>query len=225
MDTSSTLPITGLLLAAGQGSRMGQPKAIVEIEGRTLTEIAVETLLAGGCRDVLVVLGADAQRVRTRLEISQAAWTQRVVTAECPNWSNGISASLRTGLASLAARGKTCPAATLVHLVDLPDIGAHVVGRVLDQGRRKAGLPLVLARAAYAGVAGHPALIGQAHWQGVMDSARGDRGAGSFLRRHDAALVECGDLAAGRDLDTPAELQAYREERGRPRADGDKRSP
>ncbi len=220
----STLPITGLLLAAGQGSRMGLPKAIVEIEGRTLTEMAVETLLAGGCRDVLVVLGADAQRVRTRLDISQATWAQRVVTAECPNWSNGISASLRTGLASLAARGKACPAATLVHLVDLPDIGPDVVRRVLDQGRSRSGLPHVLAQAAYAGVAGHPALIGQAHWQGVVDSARGDRGAGAFLRRHHAALVDCGDLAAGRDIDTPAELQAYRAQPTRPQADGDRQS-
>ncbi|CAN5443299.1 nucleotidyltransferase family protein [soil metagenome] len=211
MGMPSATPVTGLLLAAGQGSRMGQPKAIVEIGGRTLTEIAVETLLAGGCRDVLVVLGADAQRVSTRLEVSRAAWGDRVSTAECPNWANGISASLRTGLASLAARGRTCPPATLIHLVDLPDIGADVVARVLDCGRDRSALPQVLARAAYGGTAGHPALIGQAHWQGVMDSARGDRGAGPYLRRHNAALVECGDLAAGRDVDTPADLTAYRE--------------
>lgn len=131
MRTSSTPPVTGLLLAAGQGSRMGLPKAIVEIEGYTLTEIAVETLLAGGCRDVLVVVGADAQRVRTRLEISQATWGDRVAVAECPNWSNGISASLRTGLATVASRGRRCPSAVLVHLVDLPDIGSDVIARML----------------------------------------------------------------------------------------------
>ncbi|MGB5953093.1 MAG: nucleotidyltransferase family protein [Ornithinimicrobium sp.] len=209
MDMSSTPPVTGLLLAAGQGTRMGQPKAIVEIGGRTLCEIAVQALLAGGCRDVLVVLGADAQRVRSRLEMSPTLQADIVTTTECAQWADGISASLRTGLASLAARGRTCPAATLVHLVDVPDIGADVVARVLERGQRSPALARVLVRASFNGQSGHPALIGQAHWQGVMDSAHGDRGAGPYLRRSEATLIECSDLAAGRDLDTPRELAAY----------------
>lgn len=209
MDTSSRPPVTGLLLAAGQGARMGQTKATVEIEGRPLVEIAVETLLAGGCRDVLVVVGADAQRVRRRLEISRTLRADRIATTECAQWADGVSASLRTGLASLAARGKTCPAATLVHLVDLPDIGADVIARVLERGRALGSLAHVLVRASFSGQAGHPALIGQTHWQGIVDSACGDRGAGTYLRRCGATAIECGDLAQGRDTDTPAELAAY----------------
>ncbi|MGB3762089.1 MAG: nucleotidyltransferase family protein [Ornithinimicrobium sp.] len=208
-------PVTGLLLAAGQGSRMGSPKAVVEVEGRTLTERAVDVLLDGGCADVLVVLGADAQRVRTRLEAGRAAWGDRVTTAECANWAGGVSESLRTGLAALAARGRRCPRATLIHLVDLPDIGADVVARVLDQGRED-GWPMALSRAAYHGRPGHPALVGVTHWQGVMDTAVGDRGAGPYMRRNDAVLVDCDDLSHGKDVDTPAELAAYLE-RGRSR--------
>lgn len=202
-------PVTGLLLAAGQGSRMGSPKAVVEIAGRTLTEIAVEALLDGGCDDVLVVLGADAQRVRTRLETNRRAWGDRVFAAECANWAGGISESLRTGLATLAARGRRCPQATLIHLVDLPDVGADVIGRVLERGRGSVTLTQSLVRAAYQGKPGHPALVGQRHWQGVMDVAQGDRGAGPYLRSQAATLVDCDDLAAGRDLDTPSELTAY----------------
>ncbi|MGB3827374.1 MAG: nucleotidyltransferase family protein [Ornithinimicrobium sp.] len=206
----TTDPVTALLLAAGQGSRMGSPKAVVEIDGRTLTERAIDVLLEGGCADVLVVLGADAQRVRTRLETGRASWGDRVATAECANWAGGVSESIRTGLATLAARGRRCPQATLVHLVDLPDIGADVIARVLDQGRGD-GLATALARAAHHGRPGHPALVGVTHWQGVMDSAVGDRGAGPYLRRHGAALIDCDDVASGRDIDTQAELTAYRE--------------
>lgn len=201
-------PVTALLLAAGQGSRMGSPKAVVEIEGRTLTERAIDVLLQGGCANVLVVLGADAQRVRTRLETRRAAWGDRVATAECANWASGVSESLRTGLATLAARGRRCPPATLIHLVDLPDIRADVITRVLAQGLED-GPHQALARAAYRGKPGHPALVGLTHWQGVMDTAVGDRGAGPYMRRHDATLIDCDDLSRGGDVDTPADLAAY----------------
>ncbi len=213
MGMPTVEPVTGLLLAAGQGSRMGTPKAVVEIGNRTLTEMAVGVLLDGGCANVLVVLGADAQRVRTRLETNAATWGDRVDTTECANWSGGMSESLRTGLATLAARGRRCPRATMVHLVDLPDIGAEVVARVFRRGRASGRLADALVRPTYQGVAGHPTLLGQSHWQGVMDSAHGDSGAGTYLRSQAAAMIACDDLALGRDVDTPTELTAYLERR------------
>ena len=60
----------------------------------------------------------------------------------------------------------------------------------------------MLARAAYAGVPGHPVLIGADHWAGVAASARGDSGARQYLSTHAVDLVECGDLASGEDRDT-----------------------
>ena len=56
-------------------------------------------------------------------------------------------------------------------------------------------------RAAYDGVPGHPVLIGRDHWDGVVASAVGDRGARDYLAAHGVALVECGDLATGVDVD------------------------
>jgi CTP:molybdopterin cytidylyltransferase MocA len=49
-------------------------------------------------------------------------------------------------------------------------------------------------------------LIGQEHWAGVVETAEGDRGARTYLRTHPPLLVECGDLATGRDVDTPDAL-------------------
>jgi hypothetical protein len=46
-------------------------------------------------------------------------------------------------------------------------------------------------------------LIGRDHWAGVIESATGDQGARSYLGLHEVALVECGDLASGRDVDDP----------------------
>ena len=81
--------------------------------------------------------------------------------------------------------------------MDLPDVGADVVRRVLAAATG----PQVLARAAYAGEPGHPVLLGRDHWAAVAESATGDRGARDYLAAHDVTLVECGDLATGADRD------------------------
>jgi nicotine blue oxidoreductase len=49
-------------------------------------------------------------------------------------------------------------------------------------------------------------LIGRAHWDGVIASARGDEGARGYLREHEVILVECGDVGDGEDVDTVGEL-------------------
>ncbi|GGU45125.1 nucleotidyltransferase family protein [Nocardioides albus] len=177
--------VAGLLLAAGAGRRMGMPKALVD--DWLVRSIAV--LREGGCDDVVVVLGASAEEARERL-----AADQRVIVAE--GWDEGMGVSLRAGLDSLEADVE----AAVVHLVDLPDVGADVVRRViLTSSTTEAAEEL--ARAAYDGVPGHPVLIGRAHWAGVVEAAVGDQGARGYLKTRDVRLVECGDLAGGDDVD------------------------
>ena len=88
----------------------------------------------------------------------------------------------------------------MVTLVDLPDVTAAVVRRLLDQPDTED----VLARATYDGRPGHPVLLGRAHWAGVLESAAGDRGARDYLATHDVTTVECWDLATGVDVDVAA---------------------
>lgn len=191
---------TGLLLAAGAGRRYGAPKALVDTGAGPWVLRAVRVLLDGGCRDVLVVTGAAAEEVEALVARSG---DDRVSTTRCGTWEQGMGESLRAGLTSLATRGRTAPRRVLVHLVDLPDVGVDVVARVLAAGTTSGGGSAVLARAAYDGAPGHPVLIGQDHWQAVLDQARGDAGARGYLRRATPYLVECGDLATGTDVDTP----------------------
>jgi CTP:molybdopterin cytidylyltransferase MocA len=62
-----------------------------------------------------------------------------------------------------------------------------------------------LVQAAYQGTPGHPVLLGRLHWDGVLATAHGDRGARDYLAAHQPELVECGDLATGHDVDEPPE--------------------
>lgn len=184
----------GLLLAAGAGTRMGMPKALVrDPGGRPWLDGAVGVLRDGGCDRVVVVLGARAEEARALVPTGA-----EVVVAD--EWARGLSASLVAGLTHLRASPRP-PDAALVLLVDLPDLVPDVVARLLP-----AAAPATLARAAYDGVPGHPVVLGRDHWAGVRASAEGDEGAKAYLRAHRAEvrLVECGDLATGADQDRPA---------------------
>ena len=180
----------GLLLAAGAGRRMGIPKALVSDEGGSWLVRGVATLRDGGCPRVTVVLGAEAERARPLVAGLDAA----VVVAD--DWAEGMGASLRAGLSSLA--GSTDDGA-VVSLVDLPDLVPAVVARVIAAAGPG---PTALARASYDGTPGHPVLLGRDHWTGVVDTAVGDQGARAYLAARDVPLVECADLATGRDVDS-----------------------
>jgi CTP:molybdopterin cytidylyltransferase MocA len=176
----------GLLLAAGEGRRFGGPKALArDDDGTSWLLRAVRALRP--CSEIVVVLGAEAERAAALLPMS-------VSRIRADDWAEGMGASLRAGLEALAS---TDHDAALVSLVDLPDVDAAVVARLVaaSQGRGD------LARAAYDGVPGHPVLLGRDHWAGVVASATGDRGARDYLAANDVDLVECGDLATGVDVD------------------------
>jgi xanthine dehydrogenase accessory factor len=183
--------VAGVLLAAGQGSRFGQPKALVELNGQTLAERGVSLLRAGGADPVLVVAGAAP----VELDGTRTVFN--------PEWRAGMGSSLRAALRALTATS-TDVGAAVVALADQPLIGAAAVARLIAAYRE--GATVVVA--AYDGQARNPVLLAREHWAEVMATATGDQGARTFLRaRPDlVTLVECGDTGRPDDIDTPADL-------------------
>lgn len=181
----------GLLLAAGAGRRAGGPKALrVEQDGTSWLQRSIEVLQAGRCAPVIVVLGCAAEQARPLVREPE-----KVIMVEAPDWDDGLGRSLAAGLTAVQA---VEPEAVVVHLVDLPDVTAAVVRRLVD------ALPLtgqVLARATYSGRPGHPVLIGRDHLAPILAELSGDAGARAYLDRWSVHGVECGDLATGHDQD------------------------
>ncbi len=177
-------PAAGVLLAAGAGIRYGMPKVLAD-QGEWLRS-AVSALDAGGCDEIVVVLGAA---------IVDVPAPARAVVAE--DWAEGLSASVRAGLAAVDAGAAEY---AVLHTVDAPDVGADVVRRVLAATR---SAPSGLARATYDGRPGHPVVVARRHWPPMLAKASGDEGARPFLQeRTDVVAVDCADLATGADIDS-----------------------
>jgi CTP:molybdopterin cytidylyltransferase MocA len=189
--------IVGVLLAAGAGRRAGGPKALrVDADGASWLLRSIGVLRDGGCDAVIVVLGCQAAAARDLLVKSSLAANPMISMVEAPDWEQGMGSSLRSGL--MAARSASWRA-VLVHLVDLPDVTAEVVRRLIRQAPPGTAS---LARATYGGQPGHPVLIGRDHLESIMATLSGDSGAKGYLAHRGAHSVECGDLASGQDHDT-----------------------
>jgi CTP:molybdopterin cytidylyltransferase MocA len=182
-----------VLLAAGQGSRFGRPKALVELDGQTLAERGIGMLRAGGADPVLIVTGA------AEVELSP---DHRARTVYNDQWRTGMGSSLRAGLRALPDPDV---GAVVVALADQPLVGADAVTRLIAAYRAGASV----AVAAYDGRPRNPVLLAREHWPEVIAMATGDQGARRFLRaRPDlVTLVECGDTGHPDDIDTPADLE------------------
>lgn len=182
--------VAGLLLAAGEGSRLGRPKALVELGGRTLAERGVTLLREGGCDPVVLVTGA--------VDVSVPA--ARSVHNE--GWRTGMGSSLRVGLAAVPEAAE----AVVVALVDQPRVAPSAVRRLIAAYESGASV----AVATYGGVPRNPVLLAREHWDEVARMAVGDVGARPFLRAHPERVtgVPCDDVGSPADIDTAEDLSA-----------------
>jgi CTP:molybdopterin cytidylyltransferase MocA len=187
--------IAGLVLAAGEGRRLGRPKALVRFEGTLLVERSVAMLRAAGCSPIVVVLGAAADEVAATAELGDA------VTVVNDAWPTGMGSSLCTGLAALS--DLQSPAAVVL-LVDQPQVTPELIQRLA--GHWSHGVPAVSA--SYDGRRRNPVLLDAAVWADVAAGATGDIGARLWLDAHadEVIVVACDDLGSDLDIDTPDDL-------------------
>jgi CTP:molybdopterin cytidylyltransferase MocA len=186
--------IGGIVLAAGAGLRFGGGKQLALLDGRPLLEHAVRAITSAPVGRVIVVLGAESERVLAGVDLHGA------VPLFCERWSEGQSASLASGLAELA----DCEA-VVVTLADQPRVSPEAIRRVIA-GR---GGGAAAVRATYGSGPGHPVLLERELFDRLRD-VTGDHGARNLLLSVQTREIPCDDLGNGTDVDTPAELDALR---------------
>jgi CTP:molybdopterin cytidylyltransferase MocA len=172
--------VAAVVLAAGEASRFGSPKQVV------LLPLVLERLVEAPVDEIVIVAGAHEldPPSNTVLQGKPA----RIV--RCPEWADGPGASLRCGLASLAAN----VAAAVVVLADGPNLASAAVDRVLNAWV-DSGEPVVAA--SYSGGRGHPLVLARSAWTDIPDEG---------LKGREILLVPCDDLGAPGDVDLPEDL-------------------
>lgn len=192
-----SLRFGAVILAAGASTRMGTPKQLLELEGKPLVVRAVEAALASPAWPVVVVLGAHEEKIRPALA------RLPVLIAENPAWTEGMAASIRTGVTTLRQFSRALDAA-LIALCDQPAFSTAVIAQlVAAQGTT--GRSIVAAY--YSGRNGAPALFMREHFPALV-ALTGEEGARALLNSEPAqvAAVDLPSLAF--DLDTPEDFAA-----------------
>ena len=191
--------IAALVLAAGRSTRMGpENKLLADVAGTPIVRRVVETALRSAARPVHVVIGHQADSVRAALAGLDVTFVANA------HYADGLSASLRTGLAGLPPEID----GAIVILGDMPEIAPGLIDRLIAAFEPKESRGIVVPVSG--GKRGNPVLWGRAYFAGMAD-VTGDTGAKHLLGMHAAEIVEiAADAAIHTDIDTPDALAALR---------------
>lgn len=189
--------VAALLLAAGQGRRMGGPnKLLATVGGKPLVRIAAEAALASNAAGLTVVTGHRADDVRHALDGLAVKFVHN------PDHAQGLSTSLRAGIANLSADID----GAVVLLADMPGIDAATIDRLIGAFDPEHGILLVVPT--YEGKRGNP-VVWSSRYFPALAAVQGDTGGRHLIGENPEAVaeVEIGPPVA-LDVDTPEALAA-----------------
>jgi len=184
--------LAGVVLAAGESRRMGQPKQLLPFGERTILERVVDTLLTAGVGEVVVVLGHMADRVR-------AVLGDRPVTAVVNElYRQGMLSSVKCGVRAIGAGYD----AVLFALGDQPHIEGAVVSEVM-RAYRAGNAGIVIPR--YGDKKGHPIIINLQKYREAIVNLPEDTGLNALMQEHadDVRLIDVATEDIIRDIDVP----------------------
>jgi len=192
-------PTAGILLAAGESKRFGASKQLIRIEGRFLIERVLAAALESNLDRVLLVLGCEHERIRSRL----GAWAghSKFDLLVNPDYRGGLSTSLKSAVARIQGE---FPAAMFL-LGDQPLVDADLIDLLLA---RFAESEKPICVPTHRGVRGNPVLFASDFYPAIL-SLTGDRGARDLIAAHpDRVLaVEIPDPHVFLDIDRPEDVE------------------
>ena len=187
--------IAGVLLAAGESKRLGQPKQLLRWHGRALIEHAAQAALDAGLDPVVVVIGSRADEIRAALR------STAVILVENPRWLEGMSTSLQAGLSALPAGA----VAAILLLVDQPRVSANHL-QALVAAYHTSGRPIIVS--AFKGRRASPTLFDRSLFDQLMQIS-GDAGGRSVIQANPdlVEMIEVENELALMDIDTLEDWQ------------------
>lgn len=191
------IPTIGLIiLAAGGSSRMGTPKQLLLHRGRNFLSYIVEAAISSMCHPIVVVLGANAERLKSEV----SAFPVQVV--ENTRWTEGMSSSIAVGMQALVNQNIE---GVVITLCDQPFVSTQIIDQLIA-AYRLTGKSIVASE--YAGTLGVPAFFSRAFFPELM-TLGATEGAKHLIRRHSDQVFSVPFPEGEIDIDTPTDYQQF----------------
>ena len=189
--------IGAVILAAGESSRLGQPKQLVQFRGKSLVRRVADAATEAGCSPITIVLGSDSKKIEDELA--------GVAIVKNENWRAGIGTSIRVGVQNLLSQASNLEAIVLL-VCDQPFVDARVIKGLVEL-RQKANKSIVAS--AYSGTLGVPALFDGSCFQELL-ALGNDTGAKSIILSKRERVAEFRFPEGTIDIDTTADLEKHK---------------
>lgn len=189
-----TRKVSILILAAGNSSRLGSPKQLVEFEGKTLIERTIETALLIS-EEILIVLGGNSDLILPTLE----RFADKISIISNPDWQEGMGTSIRLGVEKLAEKSESI----LILLSDQPFISEVLLQNML-QISVSSGNPITSC--VYNNTLGVPILFDESVFPELL-KLNGEKGAKSFLHLYEGKISVVDFPGGIIDIDTKEDVE------------------
>src|SRR2546426_3972967 len=183
--------ISAIVLAAGKSERMGRPKALLPLQGRTFLENILDAISRTSIEDTIVVVGHHRQEIERSLSLPQTAFN--------PDYEQGMITSFQTGIRKLSWDST----GAFLFLVDHPLVEpATIEAMIMNLAPNRIVLPT------FEGRRGHPVLFSSEILEEIL-ALRSSEGANIVVRRNPQRIVEVPVNASGilADIDTPEQFE------------------
>ena len=184
-------------MAAGSSSRLGRPKQLINYQGKTLIQKAIEAAQDSAADDLVVVLGSRSDLIQTGIE------SKEVPVLFHANWEEGMSSSMQCGLRHLLETSQV--EQVILMLCDQPYVSQGLLDQLMD-GKKSSRKGIVAS--SYAGTVGVPALFDQDYFPELL-ALKGTEGAKKVILNHQADTFIVDFPLGAIDLDTEEDVQKF----------------
>jgi len=193
-------PIAGIILAAGESSRLGQPKQLLDWRGESFVQAVARTALDSGLSPVVVVTGSNAEQVESAVN------DLNVEIIRNDEWRSGQGSSIGKGISAITRSSpslKFASGAAIFLLADQPQVTTTILRALVEkhaEGLHPILAPMVMDQRA------NPVLFDRDTFSDLMN-IEGDVGGRAIFHKYRVEYLPWHDESLLLDVDSPEQYQ------------------
>jgi molybdenum cofactor cytidylyltransferase len=188
-----------IILAAGQSSRLGQPKQLLKYQGKTLLQHTIDIVKQLSAKTIIVVLGSGFESILNTID------TVDLHVVKNDDWQSGIASSISYGIKSLQGIDPV-PDAVILMTCDQPFVSPGLLNELIAK-QKETGRPIIASQ--YDDTIGIPALFHKSLFE-QLTALKGNSGAKKLIHQNKDDVVTIPFPKGGIDIDTLGDYEALK---------------